>query len=142
MLDFLCIHPFLDGNGRVSRLITVLLLYKAGYYDALRSASEAWHENKNDYVPFIINFLQILYRCYKDLDEAFTDISIKKAKKTERVESILLDAIVPISKQDFLDRLPDISVQTVELVLNRLIKEDRKLRCQSVLGYAVLLRPG
>lgn len=144
VLDFLCIHPFLDGNGRVSRLITVLLLYlagydivryisyegqinkyKAGYYDALRSSSEAWHDNNNDYVPFIINFLQILYRCYKDLDEAFTNISIKKAKKTERVESILLDAIVPISKQDILDRLPDISVQTVELVLNRLIKEGK-----------------
>ena len=125
MLDFLCIHPFLDGNGRVSRLITVLLLYlagydivryisyegqinryKAGYYYALRSASEDWNENKNDYVPFIINFLQILYRCYKDLDEASTDISIKKAKKTERVESILLDAIVPISKQDILNHCP------------------------------------
>lgn len=150
VLDFLCIHPFLDGNGRVSRLITVLMLYlagydivryisyegqidkyKAGYYDALKSSSAGWHENNNNYVPFIINFLQILYRCYKDLDEAFTDISIKKAKKTERVESILLDAIVPISKQDILDRLPDISVQTVELVLSRLLKEDKIIKIGS-----------
>ena len=79
VLDFLCIHPL---NGRVSRLLTVLLLYlsgydivryisyegqidryKAGYYEALQVSSESWHENRNDYVPFIINFLQILYRC-------------------------------------------------------------------------------
>ncbi|MCR4642003.1 MAG: hypothetical protein K5697_08235 [Lachnospiraceae bacterium] len=56
------------------------------------------HDNKNDYVPVIISFLQILYRCFKDLDETFTDLSLKKDKKSERVESILLGAIVPISK--------------------------------------------
>jgi len=147
VLDFLCIHPFLDGNGRVSRLMTVLLLYlseydivryisyegqinkyKAGYYDALRASSEGWHENKNNYVPFIINFLQLLYRCYKDLDESFTDITMKKAKKTERVESILMNAIVPISKQDILQRLPDVSVQTVELVLNKMLKENKIIK--------------
>ena len=144
VLDFLCIHPFLDGNGRVSRLITVLLLYlsgydivryisyegqinkyKAGYYEALRISSESWHENENDYVPFIINFMQILYRCYKDLDESFTDISLKKAKKSERVESILLGAIVPISKQDIMQKVPDISVKTVELVLGKMLREKK-----------------
>jgi Fic family protein len=144
VLDFLCIHPFLDGNGRVSRLITVLLLYlsgydivryisyegqinkyKAGYYEALQISSESWHENKNDYVPFIINFMQILYRCYKDLDDSFTEISLKKAKKSERVESILLGAIVPISKQDIMEKVPDISVKTVELVLGKMLKEKK-----------------
>ncbi len=144
ILDFLCIHPFTDGNGRVSRLLTVLLLYlsgydivryisyegqinkyKAGYYDALEQASTGWHDNKNDYVPVIINFLQIIYRCFKDLDEAFMDISLKKAKKSERIESILLGAIVPISKQGIAEKVPDISVKTIELVLSKMLKENK-----------------
>ena len=144
VVDFLCIHPFADGNGRVSRLLTVLLLYSFGYdivryisfegqvnkykesyYEALEQASVNWHEGTNDYIPFIINFLQIIYKCFKDLDEHFMEISIKKAKKSERVESILLSAIVPISKQDISEKVPDISINTIELVLNKMLKEKK-----------------
>lgn len=144
IVDFLCIHPFSDGNGRVSRLLTVLLLYSFGYdivryisfegqvnkykenyYSALEQSSVLWHEGKNDYVPFMINFLQILYRCFKDLDESFMEISLKRAKKSERVESILLGAIVPVSKQDIIEKLPDVSVKTIELVLGKMVRENK-----------------
>lgn len=150
IVDFLCIHPYLDGNGRVSRLLTVLLLYmsgydigryisiegqinkyKEGYYDALEQSSSMWHENKNDYTPFMVNFMQILYRCYKDLDESFMDITLKKAKKSERVEAVLLNAIVPISKADIMDKVPDISVKTVELVLGKMLKEEKIVKIGS-----------
>ena len=144
IVDFLCIHPFLDGNGRVSRLLTVLMLYIAGYdigryisvenqikkykesyYAALEQSSAGWHENKNDYTYFIVNFLQILYRCFKDLDESFMDISLKKAKKSERVESVLMGAVAPISKADIEEKLPDVSVKTIELVLGKMLKDEK-----------------
>lgn len=144
ILDFLCIHPFSDGNGRVSRLLTVLLLYSFGYdivryisfenqvnkykenyYLALEESSALWHEGQNNYLPFIINFLQTIYRCFKDLDESFMDISLKKSKKSERVENILMNAIVPVSKQDIADKLPDISIKTIELVLSKMLKENK-----------------
>ncbi|SFP86826.1 Fic family protein [Butyrivibrio proteoclasticus] len=144
IVDFLCIHPFLDGNGRVSRLLTVLMLYIAGYdigkyisvenqineykesyYAALEQSSDGWHDNKNDYTPFIVNFLQILYKCFKELDESFMDISLKKAKKSERVEAVLMGAVVPISKADIEGKLPDVSVKTIELVLNKMLKDEK-----------------
>ena len=144
IVDFLCIHPFTDGNGRVSRLLTVLLLYSFGYdivryisfegqvnkykesyYAALEQSSVSWHEESNDYVPFIVNFLQILYRCFKNLDESFMEISLKKAKKSERVESILMSAIVPVSKQDIAEKVPDISIKTIEFVLGKMVKENK-----------------
>ena len=111
ILDFLCVHPFDDGNGRMSRLLTLLLLYKAGfdigkfisienminenkgeYYKALQASSLNWHENKNDYSHFMIYMIQILYECYTKLDEnVFSQID-KKMSKSDRIETLLLNA--------------------------------------------------
>jgi len=140
----------MDGNGRLSRLLTVFLLYRAGYdigrymsiegqinkykesyYNALEQSSVGWHENKNDYTPFMVYFMQILYRCYKELDETFMDITLKKARKSERVEALLLNAIVPVSKSDILNKVPDISVKTVELVLRNMLKEGKIVKIGS-----------
>ena len=142
ILDFLCIHPFRDGNGRMSRLLSLLLLYKNGYdagkyvsfeaqinnykafyYEALRESSEGWHENQNSYIPFIENFLSTLYICYKELDKRFAVVHGKKITKTARIEATVLNSLVPISKADICGILPDVSPTTVEAVLSKMVRE-------------------
>ncbi len=142
ILDFLCIHPFRDGNGRMSRLLSLLLLYKNGYdagkyvsfeeqinnykayyYEALKESSIGWHENQNSYIPFIENFLSTLYMCYKELDKRFAVIHGKKITKTARIEATVLNSLVPISKADICTVLPDVSPTTVEAVLAKMLKE-------------------
>ena len=144
VLDFLCIHPFSDGNGRMSRLLSLLLLYKnrfdiskyisfeeqinlmkGEYYEALKSSSYGWHENSNDYIPFMENFLLSLYLCYKELDKRFLTLGSKKVNKRERVENALMNAFIPISKKEICRLFPDISVTTVETVISSLLKEGR-----------------
>lgn len=144
ILDFLCIHPFGDGNGRMSRLLSLLLLYKNGYdvgkyvsfeeqinnykvfyYDALKKSSDGWTENKNDYFPFIENFLSMLYMCYKELDKRFATINGKKISKKARIEATILNSLVAISKAKICQILPDASPTTVEVVLGAMVKNGR-----------------
>lgn len=141
ILDFLCIHPFSDGNGRMSRILSLLLLYKAGfdagkyisfeeqinnqkgaYYEALRQSSERWHEGQNNYIPFIQNFIATLYMCYKELDKRFAAVHGKTVSKQSRVEAVVLDSLLPISKKEVCEFLPDVSPTTVELVLGQMLK--------------------
>lgn len=144
ILDFLCIHPFQDGNGRMSRLLSLLLLYKNGfdiskyisfeeqinksknlYYDALKKSSEGWHDNANDYLPFIENFIFTLYLCYKELDKRFLTLNSGKVSKTKRIEETVLNAFMPISKKEICDLLVDVSPTTVEAVLSSMLKEGK-----------------
>ena len=144
ILDFLCIHPFRDGNGRMSRLLSLLLLYKndfqAGkyisfeeqinnykqlYYASLQESSQGWHENRSDYTPFIKNFLSILYMCYKELDKRFAVLQGRKITKKARIEATMENSLTPLSKRDLCNLLPDVSLTTVEAVLGRMLKEGR-----------------
>ena len=141
ILDFLCVHPFRDGNGRMSRLLSLLLLYKNGfdvgkyisfeeqinknkgwYYEALRESSKDWHESSNDYFPFMKNFLSTLYECYQELDKRFAVVNSNKITKTARIEATILNSLLPISKAEICKLLPDVSPSTVEAVLGRMIK--------------------
>ena len=140
ILDFLCIHPFRDGNGRMSRLLSLLLLYKNGYdagkyvsfeeqinnykafyYDALKQSSDGWSENQNTYFPFIENFLSTLYMCYKELDKRFAVMYGKRITKKARIEATVLNSLTPISKTEICRILPDVSPTTVEAVLGAMV---------------------
>ena len=141
VLDFLYIHPFVDGNGRMSRLLSLLLLYKndfdAGkyisfeeqinkgkwdYYEALRLSSDGWHENINSYFPFIENFVATLLYCYKEIDKRFAVVQAKKVNKRERIEATVLNSLLPISKQEVCYVLPDVSPTTVEAALAAMVR--------------------
>lgn len=143
ILDFLCIHPFNDGNGRMSRLLTLLLLYKTGfdagkyvsfeeqvnkmkvyYYDDLKKSSTNWHENNNNYFYFVDNFLVNLFTCYKELDKRFATVNSKKINKTTRIEATILNSLLPISKKEISEILPDISITTIEAVLTKMLKDN------------------
>jgi len=144
ILDYLCIHPFLDGNGRTSRLITMMLLYKEGinvcryismdehiaatksdYYDALTESSHGWKENDWTYFPFIRYFLRMLLECYIDLDTRFALVNGKKLGKADRIENIILDSLTPMSKRQICMILPDVSIYTVEKVIKTLMSEGK-----------------
>lgn len=141
ILDFLCIHPFRDGNGRMSRLLSLLLLYKNGYdagkyvsfeeqinryksyyYESLRQSSIGWSTNENSYFPFIENFLSVLYMCYKELDQRFAVIHGKKITKKSRIEATVLNSLTPLSKAEICRILPDVSPTTIESVLGAMVK--------------------
>ena len=144
ILDFLCVHPFADGNGRLSRLLTLLLLYrngfdagkyisfegvvntrKAEYYAALKESSEGWSENRPRYFPFMVDFLTTLYVCYSELDKRFASVNAAKATKKSRIESTVLNAFTPLSKADICGILPDVSPTTVEAVLGEMVRGGR-----------------
>ncbi|WII08203.1 Fic family protein [Methanomassiliicoccales archaeon LGM-RCC1] len=138
IMDFLRIHPFLDGNGRMSRLLTVLLLYQEGYdvcryvsieskinasksdyYRALEYGYPGWFDGGSDYTPFISYFISQLFLCYRDLNLSF-GTEIGRSKKTDALESFLSICPVHVSKQDILSMFPDISETSVERTLRDL----------------------
>lgn len=141
--DFLCIHPFADGNGRMSRLLTLLLLYKNGffvgkyislemiieetkdiYYEELQASSENWHSGTNDELPFIKYMLSVIYKAYSKCDERFKLISEKSLTSAERVIKVFENSLEPLSKSDIAILCPDISKRTIERALKELKDRD------------------
>jgi len=147
ILDFLCIHPFNDGNGRMSRLLTLLLFYRAGYivgkyisieklieksketyYEVLKDSSTGWHDNQNSYEPFIRYYLGVIQKAYNEFEERVEYLSGKGFSKSDRIKAVIDRKIGKISKKEIMEICPDISKVTVERTLNALVKSGYLLK--------------
>ena len=140
ILDFLCIHPFNDGNGRMSRLLTLLLLYRAGfivgkyisiemliekskdsYYEALQESSLNWHEDGNNYLPFLKYMLGVVVKGYNAFEDRVEYLRYRKVSKPERIKAIIDRTPGKISKKEISQACPDISLTTIERTLADLV---------------------
>ena len=136
ILDFLCIHPFNDGNGRMSRLLTLLILYRAGYvvgkyislekliadhkesyYEALRESDAGWHEGKNDYLPFVRYMLGMIMAACQEFADRAEYLVAKDVSKPDRVREIIRNSIGKLTKAEIMAQCPDVGERTVERAL-------------------------
>jgi Uncharacterized conserved protein len=141
ILDFLCIHPFSDGNGRMSRLLTLLLLYRSGYivgkyisiekmieiskdsyYECLQASSYKWHENENDYEPFVEYMLGVILAAYREFSSRVEVLITSGISKPERIREIIKGNLGTITKTEIMNRCPDISQATVQRALADMLK--------------------
>lgn len=144
ILDFLCIHPFNDGNGRMARLLTLLLLYKFDYevgrfislekiveetkemyYKTLYESSQNWHEGNHDITPWLEYFLGIVVAAYKDFEDRVGVIDNHKGNKGGRVENTIENIIGEFTKDDLRIKCPDVGDSTINRVLAKLRDEDK-----------------
>ena len=151
--DFLCIHPFNDGNGRMSRLLTLLLLYQNGfevgkyisvekeiektkdiYYDVLEGADFGWHEEKNDYTPFIRYMLQVILSCYVDFEERVGMMQSSGAKSTayDVIKAYADSKIGKFTSADIIANCPSVGRSSALAALKKLTDE----------GYLTKLKTG
>ncbi len=140
--DFLCVHPFNDGNGRMSRLLTTLLLYRAGYvvgryvslekkiadlkdlyYDSLNMSQNGWHEGKDDPTPFIKYILKTIIAAYKDFEERIEIIDIKEPA-IEQVRAAVYKKIGKFTKSEIMEMCPKLGRASVENSLTALVNEE------------------
>ena len=141
ILDFLCIHPFNDGNGRMSRLLTLLLLYRSGYivgkyvsmemliektketyYEALQNSSIKWHNTQSDYTSFVRYYLGVILKGYNEFQDRIEHLKYRKLSKADRVKAVFEKKLGIVKKSDIATLCPDISETTIERTLKELLE--------------------
>lgn len=144
VLDFTCIHPFNDGNGRMSRLLTLLALYRAGYlvgkyvsieeaiehsktsyYETLKASSVGWNRGENDYEPFIRYLLGVMLGACEDFESRIANVETHAKSKPERVAAVFERKLGKVTKANILAECPDISETTVERALHDMLAAGR-----------------
>ena len=141
ILDFLCIHPFNDGNGRMSRLLTLLLLYRSGYivgkyvsmemliektketyYESLQNSSIEWHNSQSDYTSFVRYYLGVVLKGYNEFQDRIEHLKYRKLSKADRVKAVFEKKLGIVKKSDIATLCPDISETTIERTLKDLLE--------------------
>jgi len=147
VVDFLCIHPFNDGNGRMSRLLTLLLLYRSGYivgkyisiekmiettketyYEALWNSSVGWHEEENDYSTFIKYMLGVVVASYREFSLRVKLLTTAGLTKADRIGEIIKRTVGTITKAEIMEKCPDISQITIQRALIELQEQEKILK--------------
>jgi hypothetical protein len=147
VLDFLCIHPFRDGNGRMARLMTLLLLYRAGhgvgrfislerliedskesYYGALHRSSQGWHEGRHSLVPWTEYFLGIVTAAYREFESRVGTLTAARGAKSEMVHAAIRGFRSDFSVGELQDQCPTVGID----LIRRILREERQaghLKC-------------
>lgn len=144
--DFLCIHPFNDGNGRMSRLLTTLLLYRSGYvvgryvsleaiieknkssyYDVLQAISTGWHEGENDPMPFVKYLLGVVLAAYRDFEDRVSLVD-GKLSSLELVRRATQKKVGKFTKSEIVELCPSIGKASVENALKKLVESETLTR--------------
>ena len=154
ILDFLCIHPFLDGNGRISRLISLLLLYQQGYevgryisleriientresyYETLKTSSQNWHEGNHNIIPWITYFLSTMLAAYDDFERRANVVVSGRGSKTEIIVKTIENFIGNFTIGDIEKACPLVSRDMIRHVFKQL-REKNKIEAISKGRYA------
>ena len=147
VLDFLCIHPFRDGNGRVSRLLTLLALYQHGYevgryislerlveeskedyYEVLNRSSKHWHEGRHELTPWMNLLLAVIRRGYAEFEKRAGQVKVPRGAKTALVENAINSFPAQFTITELEQKCPGVSRDMLRYLLNRL-QQQKRIKC-------------